>query len=122
MAQINPTPKRLAAIYEMLLLFLPFSRWGLPPARNIQFRLVSNTTYDGYYSFNKHRKMPHTIGIAAYDTFSALISVMAHEMVHLKEQIDGHVSGCAGENYHSKEWRRLAALVCRKLGFESRGF
>jgi hypothetical protein len=111
------TPARLRAIYTMLLHMPPFIRWQMPHPDTVKFYLVHDPKINGEYSH------PHRIGINP-ETCSDLPHierVMAHEMVHMRQELIGR-RPATKDDQHNREFYRLARIVCRNLGYASENF
>lgn len=106
------TPERLAAAYEFLRAFPPFNKWGLPPAAEVRFEVIRTREFHGQH--RKRRFQPHHIqiskGLVGYA--NSLLSVMAHEMIHLHQVHSGI------PETHGAEFQRLAKLISRRFGFD----
>lgn len=101
----------------------PFSRWGLPPPEQIRFGVNSvRGEFGRYLHEGRGRKGPgkHYIEISRHNvkSFHALAITMAHEIIHLHQQIAKTYT----RSQHNAEFMRLAKRVCRVLGFDSKGF
>lgn len=112
------TPEALRAAYEFLRGMPPFNRWRLPAPDYISFEVTSSTIDHGIYHAPKDG--PHRIKIsgAVNGHTATLLMTMAHEMVHLYQQ----VSGTATRAQHNAQFKRLAAQVCRHHGFDPKAF
>ena len=106
------------AAYRCLCEFPPFSRWDLPHASNVRFRITNSATEFGSYD---NPNGQHTIAISRklVNTGQGLLCVMAHEVLHLHQRI-----ACTenSRSQHNKDFRRLALIVCKQMGYETRGF
>lgn len=109
------SPAILIAAYEYFRATPPFARWKLPPPEDVQFHVTGHLdrygdcgpTDDGQHCIRASGKMiDHTI---------TLMGTMAHEMVHLKLEYEGHRGGD-----HGREFMRLWRLVCKHHGFDPR--
>jgi len=113
------TPKQARAIYTCLREQKPFSRWRLPTADRIRFGVVDTGEIWGFYTTNGVRRailMSHRCR-----TFQLAMRVMAHEMVHLKQDMLGRLP-MSDAQHHNGTFRRLADQVCRELGLEPEHF
>lgn len=108
------TPARLAAVYDCLREFPPFSSWKVPDSDAVEFRVSMRVDRFGLYEL---RDDQHTIEISAMLVidWQTLVETMAHEMVHLHQGRTGPVD-------HNAEWHRMATRVCRAFGFKREGF
>ena len=114
-------PDIIAAMYSCLRLMPPFSRWRLPPAEEIEFRVNKQRDTMGEYS-RYIRTSDHivTISSATIGHFSTLAAVVSHEMIHLKQAIDKTESRRL--SVHNVEFRRLARQVCKLHGWDYKAF
>ena len=109
------TPTLLRATYDYLCQTPPFTRWHMPPGREVRFRVTRSWTVQGDHLLEKGR---HTVRVSSNKsgTTHTLLQLMAHEMVHVVCDRDGVRSE------HGREFRRRAASVCRYHGFDPRNF
>lgn len=108
------TPARLAAVYDMLRAFPPFDRWRLPPGKDVKFRVLRRKDFQAQWWIEGDR---HHIDVCApkHYRIDNLAATMAHEMLHVRQRLNGTETRGAE---HNVEFNRLAALVCKKLGFD----
>lgn len=111
------TPQRLAAVYECLRAFPPFSKWAIPPAEEVAF-MVSRNANRGHYW---HDGEQHWIEVSSKCTghFDSLAKVMAHEMLHLYQK---HSKTETPNTVHNAEFHRLAAVICKRFGWDVKLF
>lgn len=104
------TPQRLAAVYECLRAFPPFSGWDLPHSSQVAFTVNRSKNAQATY------EPPNKICISApfHGHYITLIQSMAHEMIHqhLYQQ------KCKTWANHGYEFNRKAKTVCRKYGWD----
>ena len=105
------------AAYECLRAFPPFNRWRLPLADAVTFRVTNSRKELGSYDTPKGK---HTICISRKLVRSGqgLLCVMAHEILHLHQRV-ARTENCA---MHNRAFRRLALIVCKEMGYETKGF
>lgn len=115
------TPALMESTYTMLLATQPFKSWGLPHADAVEFsvRPFRRKVHVAYYEFPTKRTARRQFRRIALNSkhvwhTSALLTVMAHEMCHLKEDIDGNI----GKEVHGPKFMKLARKVCRVHGFK----
>lgn len=115
------TPDMVAAVYECLRQFPPFSSWKLPPAEEVEFRVHNQPNTMGEYT-RYARTADHIVIVSSLTIghFATLASVVAHEMVHLKQALDKTEPKRAGG--HNAEFRRLAKQVCKIHGWDYKAF
>lgn len=100
----------MVAAYEMLRASPPFNRWKLTHSDEVEFHVTLHSDRSGDCSAPGGQ---HIIRISAkyHPTFAALFETMAHEMIHMRQ----HMQGQRGT--HGKRFKRLALQVCRHHGF-----
>jgi hypothetical protein len=118
------TPEILESAYEYLRTTPPFRSWGLPHPDQLVFRVMGARDrfgqFRGRFSRKSRAEDYSEIGISAHlvHTTAALLSTMAHEMIHLHQD----ESGTCGRGQHNKEFQQLACRVCTIHGFDREGF
>jgi len=105
--------------YEYLKSTPPFSKWNLPDAEDVLFRVTRSRTTMGTHSINNGR---HCIEascemIGHTDT---LMSLMGHEMIHLHMHANG-ISKSTPQP-HGAAFKKFAAMVCKYHGWDARHF
>ena len=113
----------LETSYELLRLAPPFSKWKLPHADEIEFRVTMEEEEYGefcIYTRANTTKEKLVIGISCIHVrcYETLLAVMAHEMCHLRE----HRLKVRTTTLHGKVFQRLADQVCRHHGFKRNTF
>jgi hypothetical protein len=110
------TPRHVRAAYQMFRHLPPFHRWNLP--ENISLGVNSIRGEYGRYLYENGK---HRIEVSRYNVkcFSALAVTMAHEIIHLRQQL---TNTCNDRSQHNLAFHRTARHVCRSLGFDSKGF
>lgn len=116
---LHLTPATVEAAYETLLTTLPFRRWRLPAADDIEFRVGLHRAYDAYYERQDDR---HWLTVSTRSRFcttiAALTMTMAHEMIHMHL-----LDTCPRDRgHHNKRFQALAARVCKRHGFDIAAF
>lgn len=113
------TPAVLEAAYTYLCATSPFKGWKLPPADEVEFCVTNHRDQEGDHCVYRYTK-EHIIRVSAYaiTTTHALMIVMAHEMIHAKQEI----AKTARRGGHNKEFHRLAKRVCHVHGWDTRLF
>lgn len=109
------TPEILEASYEYLRSTLPFRRWKLPPAEEVEFHVIRKP---GLFGDCETVGDQHIIRVstAKVGRTQTLIETMAHEMVHVR------LNGLGVKSEHGSDFRRLASQVCRHHGFDPKTF
>jgi hypothetical protein len=116
------TAYRLCAVYEMLLSFPPFDRWGLPAPDKIYF-ITGGQLENGTDAWAEYGSEDgHTIHFDEnrHWTMALLVSVMAHEMGHLRQELIGKRP--AEKEQHNSAWKRIAAVICKEQGYDPETF
>ena len=110
-------PRHVRAAYELFRALPPYDRWRLPKPHKVRFSVYANGREYGRYEYDGR----HHIKISRRNvrSFHALAITMAHELIHLRQQLAGTDSD---ESQHNREFVKLAKQACRALGFESAGF
>lgn len=118
---LHLTPEILRAAYEYLRATPPFNRWGLPPADEVEFHVTRHVDRRGDWNcYQKKSGGGHIIRISSVyiGRTDSLMEAMAHEMVHARCEILGDKTSAP----HGGNFKRLAASVCRRHGFDVRQF
>ena len=107
------TTEMLAHAYEYLACQPPFSSWNLPPSEDVVFKISRSRHNFAHYQwiggvhhlvFSRHRVGRHEI----------LITTMAHEMIHLHQEL----CGIMGDNPHDAAFHRYADRICKLHEFD----
>lgn len=109
------TPEILRGAYEYLRATPPFSRWKLPPGSKVRFKVVRGRDAQGWHDVDGDR---HIIAISKDHVGHTirLVTVMAHEMVHVTQ----HIRGMRRD--HGARFDKLGGRVCRYHGFDPKEF
>ena len=111
------TPGRIAAVYECLREFPPFNRCKLPRATDLEFGVTEH--YDRHADVDVVRDWKRLRVSSKYNGhFTSLAMTVAHEMVHLAL----HARGERGWETHGENFKALAAIVCRRFGWDAKVF
>ena len=123
MPGLTLTPEMLEGAYEYLRVSPPFSRWGLPHADHVMFRVLGAKDRFGHFR-GRHRKAQGDDGFSEIAISAGLVrstdllvSTMAHEMIHLYQDETGTARG-----HHNPKFRKLAKRVCAIHGFDPETF
>lgn len=114
------TPETLEAAYEYLRTTPPFLRWNLPEGEEVKFKVGRRSSEFARYQWDG-KKHTITVSSASIGQTSTLIEKMAHEMIHLHLEERGMESR-GTENTHSMAFRKFAAIVCKRHGFDVKAF
>ena len=87
------------------------------------FTLDKADHLDSYARYDKTGAGNHIIAVNPHLTLSLLLLIenVAHEMVHLKQDMKGRRPYKATKQ-HNKEFFRMVRLVCRDLGLDPQRF
>lgn len=108
---LHITPEILAGAYAFLRGTPPFTRWKLPPAHDVKFKVTKSLTDAGYCAGNE-------IGLSAKCSAHShsMLATMAHEMIHL------HLDRKGVKSHHGPDFQRCAKRVCDVHGFDQRRY
>lgn len=112
------TSARLAAVYEMLRAFPPFSRWRLPAADAVRFHVAKTDKWHAAWWIDGST---HHIEVSGkkHAHLASLVCSMAHEMIHVRQRI-AKIETNGAE--HNAEFKQAAKSVCRRFGFDAGQF
>jgi len=114
---ITLTPDVLRAAYDYLSACRPFSEWNLPDSDDIVFKVAKCPRHYGWYDIAHGRHMIF-ISRRCVTSGNCLLSTMAHEMLHLHQNL----SGMESNDDHNQAFIKLAAQICRVHGFDLKSF
>lgn len=106
---LHITPDMVELTYELLRATPPFKGWKLPHADEIEFHIAPMKGRDqADYHWNGRR---HVIRVnpRKHHTLAALITTMAHEMIHMHEKLTCE----RWDVHHGRIFRKHATQVCR---------
>jgi len=118
----------IKAIYSMYRSVSPFCRWGLPPSEEVYFVPMRSKINRGHYDNTWEpgdcaRKVLHKIRIDRSCSLEELIHTMPHEMIHLRQQRAGYSTKYKNnEDWHGKDFDKMARQVCKRFGFKLKKF
>ena len=113
------SPAILRAAYAMLDECEPFSRWNLPAAEDVKFKVGKDRTCYGTCTHHRPHNFTLTFSSHWIDTAATLMETVAHEMVHVHLFCHPKM-GRGGE--HNAAFHRYADQVCKSLGFDRSRF
>lgn len=117
MTALKITTERLAATYEMLRAWPPFSRWGLPPSEMVKFRVTrSKKNFATWWADGDRHHVE--VSEALHSTMQGVVMSMAHEMIHVRQRL----AKTETRSEHNAEFHRLAKRVCSIYGFDYGAF
>lgn len=107
------TPERVAAVYDCLRAFRPFSRWNLPESDEIEFRVgVQEDAFAHYWRENGQHAFE--VSMLLVKDWQMLVETVAHEMIHLHQALRKTETKAE----HNREWHRFADQVCAAFKFD----
>lgn len=115
------TEAQLRAIYGMLREFRPFSRWGLPEPSAVSFGILRDASTQAMFSEDSRARLKIEANPDFNVTLQQAVEAVAHEMVHARQNQLGRLPANPAK-HHNAEFRRLARLVCKELGFNVQAF
>lgn len=104
------TPAHLRAAYLYLSAIPPFSKWKMPDAERIKFKVNSATMSCGMYEPDPHRISVSRLQNAHH---TAVLMTTAHEMLHLHCERNG----ISHHEDHNDAFNELALEVCKAMGW-----
>lgn len=114
---MNVTPKVLKSAYSHLRSLKPFNRWNLPPPDKVRFALHCGRDHAVYMNHTR----PHIeVNRDTHTTHVQILMSVAHEMVHLRQDIQGRLPISA--NPHNAAFRRMARAICAEFGWDVQVF
>lgn len=115
------TPDMLHGAYDYLRTTPPFKGWRLPDGDEIEFNILTTHDRRGHYRAYYKREGGHEIAISAGRVGHSvtLITTMAHEMIHLRQELKNSTTP---HTEHNAEFKTLAERVCRFHGFDPKEF
>ncbi len=114
---LHITPEIIRTAYEYLRSTMPFKRWKLPIADEVEIRVIIHKTLLGQWCKTSH----HIIKInnKYIGTTLNLLQTIAHEMIHIAQDIAKKDS----KNIeHNKDFYRRLSLVAKYHGFDPKWF
>ena len=114
---LHVTPPMLEAAYTLLQSTPPFSGWKLPLADDVEFHVIRSPTIRGEYDTAGD---VHIIRIssAVIGTLQELLSTMAHEICHMRQQIVAPDD----KSHHGARFQKYADSVCKMHCFDRKAF
>lgn len=102
--------------YDRLRTTLPFRKWGLPDSDDIEFNISTRRDCMGWFR-GAGSADHHEIGLSfsKIGSLATLDRVMAHEMIHLKQEV---AKTTTANTEHNAEFYVLAAKVARHHCFD----
>ena len=107
------TPEKVKAVYTMLLTMEPFLNWTMPAAKSITFAVAPLKSRRGDWDSNTKTLRVSTECIT---TFLGLVGVVAHEMIHVRQQQMCRLPDSA--EGHNGDFRRMTSQICKEFPFD----
>lgn len=106
----------LRAAYDYLNTTDPFLKWNLPDSDDISFAVTSDKNNHGWLTTKPRHRPRITVSGSVVGHTLSLLTVVAHEMVHLHQYLTGM------PQTHGPAFDRLKAKVCKVHGFDPKAF
>ena len=103
------TPDLLSAAYTFMRASEPFKAWKMPPAHVVKFKVVRDPKMHADFGMEGGRPVIRVSANGAGTTVT-LLSVMAHEMIHYRQQLTGK------KDTHGASFQAMAKRVCAVHG------
>ena len=110
------TPRMLEAAYEFLRSTPPFKGWALPANDKVRFRVTRHLDTHGQANGHDDPGPEIDISTAVVGHTYTLMKALAHEMIHI------HLDRSGVRAAHGAAFKRCAALVCKRHGFDPKEF
>jgi hypothetical protein len=111
------SPPVIRAAYDFLNETLPFRRWNLPDSEDVVFKVAKDRNCHGWINTGRKFKKPEIEVSRVHNGHTlTLLMTVAHEMVHLHQYLTKMPQS------HGKNFKALAAQVCRYHGFDPKLF
>lgn len=122
--RLTLTPAVLEAAYNFLKATKPYSGWKMPDSSEIEFWVGRRRGEFGCYVSNGNKYPYHRIHVSAHMVKAThpLIATMAHEMVHVRDQILDPSWPHTDDDGHGPKFQKMADMVCRIHGFDRSTF
>ena len=115
------TPDVLGAAYDYLRHTRPFKAMRIPESDDVAFVVSRRVDRLGHYTRECGKPDSHEIHISesSVGSTSRLMEVMAHEMLHLYQDM---VGTSTKNTAHNAEFRRIAKRICSEHVFDPKAF
>lgn len=113
------THEAVEGAYNFLRACYPFCRWNLPEADDLAFKVTRHNDRFAHFEYNTGAFPNVAVSERHVKTLDDLLAAMGHELIHIHQWKRGTGSK---RGQHNKEFRRLAKLVCKELGFDIKTF
>lgn len=114
------TPDDVAHLYEFFRGSRPFKSWRLPESDEVRFNIIEKFREGHIAEYQCYVDGSHRISIAfpKHANMITLAESVAHEMIHLALEIEGHDTRVS----HDREFKKRAKQVCKVHGFDEGTF
>ena len=106
----------MAAAYDYLRSTPPFNRWGLPPSKDVGFRVTRSHREAGVCEVLDSGKIRVGMSSVLHGHSASILVTMGHEMIHVRQFLRNDPAT------HGKAFQKMAEQVCEKHGFDLLGF
>src|ERR1700674_4384641 len=113
---LHLTPAMLEASYELLRTTLPFRRWKLPHADEIEFHVRYLTHRGDCVDLGEVNLI--RLSDKRHHTLPEVLITMAHEMCHVRQNIERPND----DAHHGAYFKKCAKQVCRHHGWDYKTF
>lgn len=107
------TPEKVRAVYQMLLQMEPFNNWTFHAVSQITFAVAPLKSRRGDWDSNTKTLRVSTVCIT---TFLGLVGVVAHEMIHVRQQQMCRLPDSA--EGHNGDFTRMTLQICKEFPFD----
>lgn len=110
------TPESLAAMYDLVKVLPPFSKWNLPDSEDVEFHVSGFRNRNGDYS-----PEPHVIRLSYHSTdhVGKALEIMAHEVLHLAQYLRKLDTP---NTEHNADFRKTWAKIARIYGWDTKAY
>jgi predicted SprT family Zn-dependent metalloprotease len=116
---MNVTSRDVQAAYDFLCRLAPFNKWGLPDARKVKFSI--SRVPDEIGACHISNEFSISLNDDMHLTLVQLLETVAHEMIHVKQQMLGKLPDDPSK-HHNATYRRMRKQVCLQFGFDVQRF
>ena len=110
---VKVTPAISEAMYNCLKSMKPFNKWNLPESDHVEFYING---LKGEMGAHLHKSDTHQIRLSQHnvDDFQSLATTVAHEMIHVRQFMDGKQRG------HGNSFMQYASQICEEMVWHMR--
>lgn len=125
---LNLSAAMLERAYDFLVVTPPFYTWGMPFADEVEFAVIRNENYLGFFSVQRRETAFGYLSLEEWGKIEisdrccghtdTLLRAMAHEMIHLYQWHSGKDT----RSKHNADFKRRAKRVCEAHGWDPKLF